>query len=154
MKIKSQRDFAAGVMFLAIGVGFAIGATGYPFGASAKPGPGYFPLMLGVLLALLGAIVLFKALTVESAGGDPIGRIAFKPLILILTGVVLFGLLIPRLGLVITVPLLILISSLGGNEFHAKGVAVMAAVLTVGSWLIFVKGLGLTIPVWPPLLVG
>lgn len=154
MKIKSQRDFASGLMFVAVGVAFAVGATHYPFGVSAKPGPGYFPLMLGVLLALLGAIVLFKALTVESPGGDPIGAIAWKPLLLILAAVVMFGLLLPRLGLAITAPLLILVASLGGNEFHPKGVAIMALVLTVGSWAVFVKGLGLTMPMWPPFLAG
>lgn len=154
MKIKSQRDFASGVMFLAIGVGFAIGATSYSFGTSAKPGPGYFPLLLGVILAILGTAVLFKSITIESDGGDPIGDIAWKPLLLILGGVVVFGLLLPRLGMVVTVPLLILISSLGGDEFHWKGVVATAVILTVGSWVIFVKGLNLTIPVWPTFLAG
>lgn len=154
MKIKSQRDFVSGLMFIAVGVAFAIGATGYNFGTSAKPGPGYFPLLLGVILALLGTAVLFKAITIESDGGDPIGAIAWKPLLLILGGVVLFGLLLPRLGLVGTAPILILIASLGGDEFHWKGVAITAVILTAGSWLIFVKGLGLTIPVWPTFLAG
>ncbi len=154
MKIKSQRDFASGVMFLAVGLAFAIGATGYSFGVSARPGPGYFPLILGVILALLGAVVLFKALTIESNGGDPIGAIAWKPLLLILGAVVLFGALLPRLGMAVTVPLLILISSLGGDEFHLKTVVITAVLLTVGSWAIFVKGLGLTIPLWPVFLVG
>lgn len=154
MKIKSQRDFASGVMFLAVGLAFAFGATGYSFGVSARPGPGYFPLILGVMLALLGAIVLFKALTIESDGGDPIGAIAWKPLLLILGAVILFGALLPRLGMVVTVPLLILVASLGGDEFHLETVAIMAALLTVGSWLVFVKGLGLTIPLWPVFLAA
>lgn len=154
MKIKSQRDFASGVMFLVIGLAFAFGATAYSFGVSARPGPGYFPLILGVMLALLGAIVLFKALTIESQGGDPIGAIAWKPLLLILGAVVLFGLLLPRLGLFITVPVLVLIASLGGDEFHLKTVVIMAALLAVGCWLAFVQGLGLTIPLWPAFLAG
>ena len=58
MKIKSQRDFASGIMFLAVGLAFAIGATTYSFGTSARPGPGYFPLLLGIILCILGAIVL------------------------------------------------------------------------------------------------
>ena len=53
------------------------------------------------------------------------------------------------LGLALTVPVLIVISSLAGDEFHWKGVAVNAVVLTFGSWAIFVWGLKLTIPVWP-----
>jgi hypothetical protein len=149
MKIKSERDFWAGMMFLLVGVGFAWGATTYNFGSSARPGPGYFPFGLGVLLALLGALELFKALTIESEGGDPIGHIAWKPLIVILAAVGLFGLALPRLGLVITLPLLVLISSWASDEFSLKATLINAAVLITMSWLIFVKGLSLTIPVWP-----
>jgi hypothetical protein len=71
LKIKSQRDFWSGLMFVVIGAGFAIGATNYSMGTSARPGAGYFPLMLSVIMAILGAIVLFKSLTIESADGDP-----------------------------------------------------------------------------------
>ena len=149
MKIKSERDFWAGMMFLLVGIGFAWGATTYNFGSSARPGPGYFPFGLGVLLALLGALELFKALTIESEGGDPIGAIAWKPLIVILAAVGLFGVALPRLGLVITLPLLVLISSWASDEFSLKAALINAAVLIAMSWAIFVKGLSLTIPVWP-----
>ena len=154
MKIKSQRDFAAGLMFLVVGIAFAIGATNYTFGSSAKPGAGYFPLLLGVILAVLGALVLFKALTIESEGGDPIGAIAWKPLLLILGAVVVFGATLPRLGMAVAVPLLIIVSSLGGDEVHWKAVVITSVVLTLGSWIVFVKGLGLTIPVWPLFITG
>lgn len=149
MKIKSQRDFVAGLMFIAVGIAFAIGATNYTYGESAKPGPGYFPLLLGVIMALLGAIVLFKALTIESDGGDPIGDIAWKPLLLILGSVAAFGFLLPRLGMVITIPLLVSVSSLAGDEFHWRDALINSVVLTVFSYLVFVLGLGLTIPLWP-----
>ena len=52
MKIKSQKDFYSGVVYAAVGVAFAWGATTYSFGSSARPGPGYFPFGLGVLLAM------------------------------------------------------------------------------------------------------
>ena len=149
MKIKSERDFWAGMMFLLVGLGFAWGATAYNFGSSARPGPGYFPFGLGVLLALLGALELFKALTIESEGGDPIGHIAWKPLIVILAAVGMFGVALPRLGLVITLPLLVLVSSWASDEFSIKATLINALVLITMSWLIFVKGLSLTIPVWP-----
>ena len=149
MKIKSQRDFWSGLMFVLIGAGFAIGATNYSMGTSARPGAGYFPLMLSVIMAILGAIVLFKSLTIESADGDPIGSIAWKPLLVIVAAITVFGIALPRLGLIITVPILIIMTSLAGDEFHWKGVLAAAAVLTVGSWAIFVLGLKLTIPMWP-----
>jgi hypothetical protein len=80
MKIKSQKDFAAGAMFSAAGVAFAWGATTYTIGEGARMGPGYFPLMLGVVLSLLGAAIMFQALVVETEDGEPIGRWAWKPL--------------------------------------------------------------------------
>jgi Tripartite tricarboxylate transporter TctB family len=68
--------------------------------------------------------------------------------------VVIFGVALPKLGMAISLPLLIGISSLASGEFHWKEVLFNAVVLTVGSWLIFIKGLGLTIPLWPVFLVA
>jgi len=154
VKIKSQRDFFSGLMFIIVGVVFAVGATNYSMGSSAKPGAGYFPLILSVLMAILGAIVLFKSLTIETEGGDPIGHIAWRPLIVIVVAITVFGLSINRLGLVVSVPILILITSLAGDEFKWLGVIVNAIVLTAFSWLIFVYGLKLTIPMWPIYITG
>lgn len=149
MKIKSQRDFWSGLMFLVVGVAFAWGATDYSFGTSARPGPGYFPFGLGILLALLGALVLFKALTLESEGGDPVGAFAWRPLVVIILAIVVFGVALPRLGLIITLPITILLSSLAGSEFRLRDVLFSSVVLTAGSWALFILGLKLTIPVWP-----
>jgi hypothetical protein len=149
VQIKSQRDFWSGLMFIVVGVVFAVGATNYSMGSSARPGPGYFPLILSVLMAILGGFVLFKSLTIEVEGGDPIGHVAWRPLLVIVAAIAVFGLALPRLGLVITVPILILMTSLAGDEFKWKGVLATAVVLTVGSWAIFVLGLKLVIPMWP-----
>jgi hypothetical protein len=154
LKIKSQKDFWSGLMFVAAGLGFAAGATSYSFGTSARPGPGYFPFGLGILLAVLGAVVLFKSLTIETEGGDPVGAIPWKPLILIVLSVVAFGLALPRLGMVLSLPLLIMIASLAGDEFSLKEVIVNIVVLTLGSWLIFIKGLNLVIPLWPTFMTA
>ena len=153
MKIKSQRDFLSGLMFVVVGAGFAIGATNYSMGTSARPGAGYFPLMLSVILGILGAIVLFKSLTIESPNGDPVGSIAWKPLIIIVAAIVVFGICLDRLGMVITVPILIIISSFAGDEFRWRGVIISSIVLTFFSWLVFVFGLKLTIPMWPRFLL-
>ena len=154
MKIKSQRDFFSGLMFIIVGVVFAIGATNYSMGTSAKPGAGYFPLILSVLMTILGAIVLFKSLTIETEGGDPIGHIAWHPLTVIVVAIAVFGATINLLGLVIAVPILILISSVAGDEFKWLGVLINCIVLTLFSWLIFVVGLKLTIPLWPKFVGG
>jgi hypothetical protein len=149
MKIKSERDFWSGLMFLVVGIGFAWGATNYSFGTSARPGPGYFPFGLGILLAVLGAMVLFKALTIETDDGEKVGHFAWKPLFVILVAVGIFGAILPRLGLLISLPLLVAISSWASDEFSWKATVINAVVLTAMSWAIFVKGLSLTIPVWP-----
>ncbi|MES2100860.1 MAG: tripartite tricarboxylate transporter TctB family protein [Pseudomonadota bacterium] len=154
MKIKSQRDFFSGLMFIAVGVTFAVGATNYSMGSSAKPGAGYFPLILSVLMAILGAIVLFKSLTIETEGGDPIGHIAWKPLLIVIASITVFGIALPRLGMFLTIPLLILMVSTAGGEFSWKGVLISCVVLTVFSWIVFIWGLNLTIPLKPAFMGG
>ena len=149
MKITNQQDFWSGLMFIAVGVGFAWGALSYNFGSSARPGPAYFPFGLGIFLALLGALELFKALSIETEGGGLIGDWPIKQLVLILFAVVVFGFALPKLGMAATLPLLIGISSLASGEFHWKEVLINSVILTIGSWAVFIKGLGLTIPLWP-----
>ena len=154
MKIKSQKDFWSGLMFVAVGLGFAWGATSYSFGSSARPGPAYFPFGLGILMAIMGALVWFASITVETEDGDPIGAIAWKPLFIITGSVVMFGFILPRLGMLLSLPLLIVVASLAGDEFHWKDAVISVVVLTLGSWLIFIKGLSLVIPLWPSFLAA
>ena len=154
MKIKSQKDFWSGLMFVVTGLGFAAGATNYSFGTSARPGPGYFPFGLGILLAIMGALVWFASITVETEDGDRIGSIAWKPLIIITASVVMFGVILPRLGMIISLPLLIIVSALAGDEWHWKDSLISVVILTLGSWLIFIKGLNLVIPLWPKFITG
>ncbi|HEY4068116.1 MAG TPA: tripartite tricarboxylate transporter TctB family protein [Burkholderiaceae bacterium] len=149
MKIKSLRDFLSGLMFMIIGVAFAVGSTNYALGDSAQPGAGFFPLVLSVLLTVLGAIVLFKSLTIETEGGDPIGVIAWRPLIAIVGGVALFGVSIKPLGLLLAVPIVVLLAHVAARGFKWAAALAGAAVLTLSSWAIFVLGLKLAIPLWP-----
>ncbi|MFV0680167.1 tripartite tricarboxylate transporter TctB family protein [Ottowia sp.] len=160
MRIKSQKDFVSGLVFIAIGVTFAIGATNYSIGTSARMGPGYFPLMLGIVLAIIGAVVSFRALVVETPDGDPIGTWAWKPLLLIIVANFLFGILlggipsldIPAMGLIAAIIVLTIVAAMGGHEFKWSEVLILSVVLAVGSWAVFVKGLGLTFQVWPSFL--
>jgi hypothetical protein len=154
VKIKSQKDFWSGLMFVVVGLGFAWGATNYNFGSSARPGPGFFPFGLGLLMAILGGVVLFKALVVETEDGNPIGAWAFRPLLIIMCSVGLFGFTLPLLGLAVALPILIVMASLAGNEFHWKDAVISVVVLTLGSWFIFIYGLKLVIPLWPKFITG
>jgi len=148
-RIKNEKDFWSGLMFVVVGAGFAWGAHNYSFGSAARPGPAYFPFGLGILLALLGAVILLKALVVEVEGGDRIGTVAWKPLTIVVGSVALFGMLLPWLGLFIALPLLVCTSALAGDEFHWGEALANAVVLTTGSWCIFIWGLNLTIPLLP-----
>ena len=162
MKIKSQKDFFAGLMFMVVGVAFALGATTYSVGSGARMGPGYFPLMLGILLALIGSVITFKAMVVETEGGDKIGAWAWKPLFFILAANFVFGILLgglpsiglPAMGMILGIYALVIISSLAGNEFSLKGVLGLSTILAIGSYLAFVVLLKLQFPVWPSFITG
>jgi hypothetical protein len=148
LKIKSEKDFWSGVMFIVVGVAFAIGATEYSFGSSARPGPAYFPFGLGIIMAVLGGIILAKSLVV-GAGEADIGSIAWKPLGVIVGSMVLFGILLPWLGMFIALPVLVFTAALAGDEFHWREAMINAVILTAFSWLVFIYGLNLVIPLWP-----
>ena len=162
MNIKSQKDFFSGLMFTAVGVAFAWGATKYSVGTAARMGPGYFPLMLGILMAVLGGVITFKALVVETEDGDKVGRWALKPLFFIISANLLFGLMLgglpsikfPAFGLIVGIYALTFVASLAGEEFKFKEVAVLATILAVMSYLAFIVLLKLQFPVWPAFITG
>ena len=162
MNIKSQKDFFSGLMFAVIGGAFAYGATSYTIGTGARMGPGYFPLVLGVMLALLGSAVMFKALVVETADGEKIGKWAWKPLFYIIAGNLLFGILLgglpslklPAMGLIAAIFGTTIVVSKAGETFDLKEVLVLSTVLSIGSYLAFVVLLKLQFPVWPTFITG
>ena len=162
MGIKSQKDFFCGLMFAIVGVAFAWGATNYKIGEGARMGPGYFPLLLGTLLAILGGVITFKALVVETEDGDKIGSWAWKPLFFIIAGNLMFGLMLgglpsikfPSFGLIIAIYALTFIAANAGEEFKFKEVAILATVLAVMSYLAFIVLLKLQFPVWPAFITG
>jgi hypothetical protein len=157
VNIKSQRDFFSGLMFLIIGGAFAIGAYSYSMGDGARMGPGYFPRMLGVLLAILGCVIIFKALTVATPTGDKVGKWAWKPLAYILGANLAFGVLLgglpsvklPAMGMIAAIYALTIIASFAERKVKMKEVLILATILAVGSYLAFIVLLKLQIPVWP-----
>ncbi len=127
MKIKSQKDFFAGLMFMAMGIAFAWGATNYNVGVAARMGPGYFPLLLGVILVAIGAFIVFEAMVIETADGEPIGKWAWKPLGYVIAANLLFGLLlaglpkvgIPQFGLIIAIYGLVFVGARAGDHHES-----------------------------------
>jgi len=157
VNIKSQKDFASGLMFMVVGAAFAWGATKYSIGTAARMGPGYFPLMLGALLALLGVIITFNALVFERAGGDKIGKWALKPLCFIIGANLIFGVCLggippiglKPLGLIVGIYALTFVASMAEAGWKAVNTLVLASALAVISYLAFIKLLNLQFPVWP-----
>jgi hypothetical protein len=164
VRIKNQKDFGAGVMFMVVGVAFAWGATSYNIGEAARMGPGYFPLVLGALMALLGAFITFEGLVLEPGeedGDGKIGNFAWRPLTFIIASNVLFGLLLgglpklglPAMGLIAAIYGLTIVSAMASDEFKWKEVLILATVLSAFSYFTFVYLLKLQFPVWPSFIV-
>lgn len=162
MQLKSQKDFFSGLLFMVMGVVFAIGATSYPIGEASQMGPGYFPLCLGVVLALLGVLITFKALVLESVGGDKIGPWAWRPLFFIIGANLVFGVLLgglpaiglPSMGLIAAIYALTFIASMAQPGWTFKATFILASVLALGSWLTFVLLLKQQLTVWPTFIGG
>ena len=147
MKIRSPRDFCAGAMFAVVGLFFvAWSFAHYQMGSAVRMGPGYFPAVLGGLLFLLGLLVLFQSLVF---GGPKIAAFHFRPLILVCGSVLAYGYLMQPGGLAVATAAAVIIGAMAGNEFKWKEVLVVALVLVLFSWLVFVKGLTLPFPIWP-----
>ncbi len=161
MKIKRQKDFYSGLMFAIAGASFAIGAVNYNVGSAARMGPGYFPLLLGVILSLLGLLVAGLSLR-SSEEANTIGNIAWKPLVLIIGANLVFGILLgglpsvdfPAMGLIVAIYALVVVAALAGTKFSLKSALILGTVLALGSYLTFIVGLSLQFQVWPTFISG
>jgi putative tricarboxylic transport membrane protein len=148
-KIRHPKDLAAGLMFTGFGVAAIAIGHGYPLGVAARMGAGDFPRILGILLIVLGAVLVLRALRLDSA------RITLespRPLLIVIGSVVLFGFTAPTLGLVIASILLIFVSSIASTEFRWKEALISGVVLAALSVAGFIWGLGLQFSVWPTFL--
>jgi hypothetical protein len=148
MQIRSQKDFASGLMFVVIGLVFSYVATTYNMGTTAKMGPGFFPFWLGIVLAILGAIVTMTALS-KKGEKDTIPQWDWPSVLWVTGSVVLFGVVLADLGLVLSLFVLVFISAMASHEFHWKGTVVNAVILNVIAYVAFVWGLKLQFQVWP-----
>ena len=145
-----------------MGIAFAWGATNYNIGDASRMGPGYFPLLLGTALALIGVLVTIKALLVKTANGDKIGAWAWRPLCYIIGANVVFGILltglrsfdVPAFGLIVAIYALTFIASMAQANWKFVRTLILATVLAIGSYLVFVMALALQFPVWPDFITG
>ena len=148
MRIRHQKDFWSGVMFVAIGLAFVGFAQQYELGTAQRMGPGYFPSVLGGLLAVLGLVVAISGLASEAPDGG-IERFHFGPLAIVLGAVALFAFLLRPAGLMVALLVLIGVSAYASHEFRLREVIPLAAFLVLLVLAVFIWGLGMVIPVWP-----
>jgi hypothetical protein len=151
LHIRDGKDFWSAVMFILFGALFIIWSAEYQFGSTQRMGPGYFPTILGILLVVLGILVALPALR-RNAPESHVENIGWRGLLVILGSVALYAILLPRLGFVISLVMLIILSAMGSKEFTWKAALMSCVVLGLFSYLVFVKGLELQFPVWPPFL--
>jgi putative tricarboxylic transport membrane protein len=142
--IGESKDFWSGAIFLVVGVAFVGLGRRYPMGTTMRMGPGYFPIVLGGLLALIGFTLMVRALL---RPGPAVGRLAYGKLGLVTLSNVLFALLLRRLGLVAALILLVVVSAYASKRFRWPVALTLAVGLAVGSSIIFVWLLGLPIPI-------
>ncbi|MCU0596154.1 MAG: tripartite tricarboxylate transporter TctB family protein [Desulfobacterota bacterium] len=153
MRISQPKDFVAGVMFILFGVA-AMGFSSFVrIGTAAKMGPGYFPFALGVVLSLLGVVILARCVF-WAKGSQPRPALQGKPVVLVLSSVVVFSLVLRPLGLLLSTVMLVVIASMASHEFRWKESLLNAAVLVVIVVTVFVFFLDSQLPVWPAFLIG
>lgn len=139
---RNPRDLVAGLVFLTIGLGAIIVGQQYNFGSVRQMGAGFFPVVLGYLLAAIGLGCCFSAFRTE---GEPISSIGLRPLILLPLAVIVFGASIRSLGLVPAVSLSVVLACLASEEFNLLRSIVLAAVLSAFCVATFIYGLGMAL---------
>jgi hypothetical protein len=148
LKIKNEKDFWSGVMFVAFGLFFALFAQNYAFGTAQRMGPAYFPTVLGALLAILGVIITLTGLAREDKDGK-IDKFNFREIGWVMGSVVLFGVLLIPAGAMVAILVLVFVSMMGSHEFHWKEALILGIAMAIMVYVVFIWGLGVTIPIWP-----
>ncbi len=144
MKIRSLKDLLAGLIYIFFGVSAIIIAGDYNLGTAFKMGPAYFPTVLSWLLIFVGSISVIRAFITPGAS---VGAISFKGLFLVTAAIVVFGLVARGAGLAIALPLQLFISAGASVKFHWQTTLAIAVGLTLFCVLVFVKGLGIPLPI-------
>jgi hypothetical protein len=139
-----SKDFLSGVMFIAFGLTALYFGRNLATGTTVRMGPGYVPHMLSYIMLVLGFIIAVLALIY---GGEKVEAPKWKPITMVTIGIVVFALLFETTGMFPALVALILIASLGGDEFKLWEVLANIVVLTVLCVLVFKVGLSMNIAI-------
>lgn len=142
--IRHPKDFWTGAMYAGLGAAAIFLPRDYSMGSALRMGPAYFPSVIGGLLILLGVIALIRSFIVP---GEKIEPFAWRELLLVLGAVVLFGVLLEGAGLIIATVILVVLGAYASIKFRWRSAVPLAAGLTAFSVLVFVKLLGVPLPI-------
>jgi hypothetical protein len=147
MRKHDHTELLGGLLLVAIGLGFAFYAARYNFGTMTRMGPGFFPTVLGYMLASVGVLVGLAGL--NRPGGLPVMH--WRAFFTILIAVSAFALTLRPFGMVPATFVLVGLAALAQHEVRLVPTLVLAASLSVIAVLVFVKGLGVLVPIfsWP-----
>ncbi len=143
-RVRDPRDFCSGVLFLATGLAAVAFIREHSMGTATRMGPAYFPTVLGALLAAIGLAIVVRALIVP---GDRMPRFAVAKVALVTGANVLFALLVRGAGLAVALVVLVVVSGYASRRFAWGPALALAVALSVFSVLVFVKALGLPMPI-------
>jgi len=141
---RNPKDFWTGLIYLFVGCGALIISRDYDMGSALKMGPAYFPTILSVLLMGIGIISVLRSFL---KSGSPIGVVAWKGLVLIVASTILFGMIVRGAGLLLALPLLVIVSASASARFSWKTTLAEAVGITVFCIVVFLKGLGVPLPI-------
>lgn len=144
MKSVEYSDLIGGILLIAVGVFAAVYSQQYALGTLRNMGPGFFPTVLGVGLAVFGALIALSAL--RRTGAMP--TIKLRELLCVLSGILCFALLLRSAGLVVTTALTVIICSLADRDTSWLARLVLAMAISALTVLIFHTGLGVNVPLW------
>jgi hypothetical protein len=143
LELRSNKDLWAGIMFIFIGTVAILMARHYPFGSTLRMGPGYFPVVLSVILIAFGLYVLLRGLRKSEKIQ---GNWSIRALIILPLSMAVYGYLMDLAGFVLAMTALCFVSAASGREFKFKEVLLLTLILGVSSVAMFVWGLGLPYP--------
>jgi hypothetical protein len=145
---RDLKDILAGLVFIAFGIAFAVMATSYEIGSTLRMGPGYFPFVLGCLLAVLGGVIATKGFL--AGEGEAIDAIPWRAVGLIIGAVLFFGLTVRGLGLVPSIFVTALVSGFASRRTGLVLGLVVTVGLTILCILVFVVALRVRVPLLGP----
>lgn len=146
LRWRINQDVAAGLMFWALGALGLYIARDYAAGSALRMGPGYMPRLLCWALIVFGAAIAVRGIVV---GGERLTSWTLRPLVFVLSALIVFGLLIEDAGLLVTAFVAAAVGALGARDVRAGDTLAVILCLAFAVVALFIYALGLPMHPWP-----